>query len=276
MSKMIILRILKIFSYSTGIVAFFVMGGKMIYNNFAYIYDKLMYDVDYSKWADYIESIFERNSLKPELVLDLGCGTGSFTVELATRGYDMIGIDQSVDMLHCARTKAQDKGKDILYLCQDMTKFELYGTVDAIVCLMDSINYITAKNDVKKVLKLVKNYLNPGGIFIFDINSPYKFQKVLSSNLYYDISDEITYIWQNQYDSKRKLCEFDLTFFVKDGEDYKKYDETHMERNYSVSELKQMISSAGLELTDIFHHLSFKTPLKNSERIFFVVKKGVI
>lgn len=248
----------------------------MIYNNFAYIYDKLMYDVDYSKWADYIESILKRNGIKPELLLDLGCGTGSFTSEMADRGYDMIGIDRSVDMLNCAKEKAENKGLDILYLCQDMTEFELYGTVDAIVCLMDSINYITSKNDVKKVLKLVKNYLNPGGIFIFDINSSYKFQNILSNNVFYDINDEVTYIWQNRYDGKRKLCEFDLTFFVKDGTNYKKYDETHTERNYSVSELKRMIKSSEMELLDTFEHLCFKAPSKNSERIFFVVKKGEI
>ncbi|WP_243467390.1 class I SAM-dependent DNA methyltransferase [Acetivibrio straminisolvens] len=244
-----------------------------IYRDFAYIYDKLMYDVDYKEWADYIEKIFEINGLKPSLIADLGCGTGNFCIEMDKKGYEMIGIDSSPDMLDCAKKKSY--GRDILFLNQDMANFELYGTVDAIVCLMDSINYLTYIKDVKKLMKLVKNYLNPGGLFIFDINSPYKFKKILKDNVFYDISDEITYVWQNHFDSKRKICEFDITFFVKEGQHYNKYDEVHYERCYEVDELKKIITWSGLTLVSVYDSMTFNRPLPKSERIFCLQERGI-
>lgn len=232
-----------------------------------------MYDVDYVKWADYIENIFKFNGLKPSLILDLGCGTGSFCMEMSQRGYDMIGLDISSDMLSCAKEKALDKGLDILFLNQDMTAFELYGTVDAIVCLIDSLNYITDKRDVKKVFSLVRNYLNPGGLLIFDINTVHKLENVLGGNVFYDVSDDTAYIWENGYDKKRKLCRFDLTFFIKDGDFYKRHDEIHYERAYSISELEELIADSGLSLINTYGDLSLKKPGLKCERIFFVCKK---
>jgi len=231
-----------------------------------------MYDVNYKKWADYIEEIFKINGVKPSLIADLGCGTGSFCIEMDKRGYDMIGIDLSPDMLDCAKKKSE--GRDILYLNQDMSNFELYGTVDAIVCLMDSINYLLYVKDVKRLVKLVKNYLNPGGLFIFDINTPYKFRNILKDNVFYDISDEITYVWQNRFDSKKKICEFDITFFIKEGKYYKKYDEVHYERCYEIDELKKIIAWSGLTLVNLYHDMTFNKPFGKSERIFFVCKNG--
>lgn len=244
-----------------------------MYNNFAYIYDKLMYDVNYKEWADYIEQIFKVNEIKPSLVLDLGCGTGSFCTEMAQRGYEMIGIDMSAEMLMCAKDKATKKELDILYLNQDMADFELYGTVDAIVCLMDSINYITNIRDVKRIFKLVQNYLNPGGLFIFDINSYYKLEKVLGNNVFYSMDDDISYIWQNQFDKRRKICEFDLAFFVKENDSYKRYDEIHYERAFEVAQLKKLLNVCGLDCIKVYDGLTFSSPGAKSERIFFVSKK---
>ena len=247
-----------------------------IYQGFAYIYDKLMYDIDYPKWANYIEDIFRINNYKPSLILDLGCGTGNFCIEMAKRGYEMIGVDLSIDMLNCAKQKTEEQGLNVLYLNQDMTNFELYGTVDAIVCLMDSINYILYKNDVKRMLKLVKNYLNPDGIFIFDINTPYKFENVFGNNVFYDISDEVTYIWQNYYNRKTKVCEFELTFFIKGNEEYKKYDEVHYERCYDKIELKDMIKASGLKLLNIYDELKLCPPTKRSQRNFYVCEANKV
>lgn len=245
-----------------------------MYTDFAYVYDRLMYDIDYSKWADYVEGIFRRNGLKPSLILDLGCGTGNFCMKMARRGYDMIGIDISTDMLSCAKTKSAAEGLDILFLNQDMTGFELYGTVDAVVCLMDSVNYVTDKRMVQRLFKLVNNYLNPRGLFIFDVNTPYKFEKVLSSNMFYDIGSDITYIWENSYDKRKRICEFDLTFFISnDGELFRKYEETHLERAYTVDELKRFINNSNLALQKIYDNLAFSTIKEDSERIFFVCKK---
>lgn len=244
-----------------------------IYSNFAYVYDKLTYDINYTKWTNYIEKIFKLHELKPSLVLDLGCGTGSFCIEMSKKGYDMIGIDSSEDMLSCASEKSVD-AKNILYIKQDMTDFELYGTVDVVVCLLDSINYILYKNDLKRLLKRVHNYLNPGGLFIFDINTPYKFQNILKGNVFYDISDEITYIWQNYYDAKKKICEFDLTFFIKESDIYNRYDEIHYERCYAIDEISQIIEKSGLDLLKKYDDLRFCPPYQKSERVFFVCRKN--
>lgn len=246
-----------------------------IYNDFAYYYDRLMGDVDYSQWADYIIDIFERYDRKPELIADLGCGTGSFCVEMDKRGYEMIGIDASVEMLSCARQKALDSGSEVLFLNQNITEFELYGTVDVITCLMDSLNYITYKNDLKRFFRLVNNYLNPGGLFIFDINSPYKFENVLASNVFYETSEDVSYIWQNSYDKKSEVCRFDLTFFVKEGELYRRFDEVHYERNYAVEELTEMLGNAGMKVLGIYAAFGFRKPNPKSERVFFAcVKQG--
>lgn len=248
------------------------MAQNIPYSDFAYVYDKLMYDVDYKKWADYIESIFKKYNKNPSLVLDLACGTGSFTVEMAKRGYDMIGIDLSVDMLNCAMEKSSDL-KNILYLNQDMVNFELYGTVDVIVLLMDSLNYILHKRDVKKLFKNVHNYLNPGGLFIFDINTPFKFKNILKNNVFYDVSDDITYIWQNYFENKTNVCEFDLTIFTKEDGMYKRMDEVHLERCYEISDLKKMISERGLKLLNIYDDLKLSKAPSNARRVFFVCKK---
>lgn len=248
------------------------MEVKNIYKDFAYIYDNLMYDVDYKEWADYVEKIFTKNRIKPSLIADLGCGTGNFCIEMDKKGYEMIGIDASLDMLNCAKEKSD--GRDILYLNQDMTDFELYGTVDAIVCLMDSINYLLYIKDIKRLMKLVKNYLNPGGLFIFDINTPHKFKNIFKDNVFYDVSEEIAYIWQNHFDGKKGICEFDITFFVREGRQYNRYDEVHYERCYEIDELKKIIASSGMDLVSVYDSMRLSGPLQNSERVFFVCKNG--
>lgn len=244
-----------------------------IYGDFASYYDRLMRDVDYSQWADYIVRIFGRFGHEPKLIADLGCGTGSFCVEMDRRGYEMIGIDASAEMLSCARQKALDAGSEILFLNQDIADFELYGTVDAITCLMDSLNYITYKNDLKRLIKWVHNYLNPNGLFVFDINSPYKFENILASNVFYETAEDVSYIWQNSYDRQSGICRFDLTFFVKDGELYRRFDEVHYERNYAVGDLSEMLGNAGMKVLGIYEAFGYKKPALKSERIFFVCEK---
>lgn len=245
-----------------------------IYGDFAFYYDRLMGDVDYGQWADYIIDIFKKNKLEPGLIADLGCGTGSFCLEMAKKGYEMIGIDMSAEMLSCARQKALEGGIDILFLNQDMTSFELYGTVDVVTCLMDSVNYITYKNDLKRLFRLVNNYLNPGGLFIFDINSPYKFENILSSNVFCETDEEVSYIWQNSYDKASRLCRFDLTFFVREGELYRRFDEVHLERAYARDELAELLKAAGLKLCNVYGGFGFKKPSDKCERMFFVCKKA--
>ena len=242
-----------------------------MYNDFAYIYDKLINDVDYKEWADYYFKIFQRYGLSPKLGLDLGCGTGNLTVELASRGIEMTGVDLSEDMLMVAREKSE--GMDILYLNQDMTEFELYGTVDFIVSSLDCINYITDKRDLQRVMKLANNYLEPGGLFIFDINTRYKLENIIGDNTFILEDDDCFCSWQNEYDKRRKLSDFYLTFFLKDGENYTRFDEHHTERAYEIEEIKSLIESSGMRLLKVYHDRSFENPKKNSERVFFVAQE---
>ena len=245
-----------------------------MYSDFAYVYDLLMQDVQYAQWADYIELLFRKFCVKkPELLLDLACGTGNLTLELAKRGYDMIGIDMSSDMLSCAMEKSVESGISPLWVCQDMRAFELYGTMDVILCTMDSLNYIHNTSDMTRVFQLVKNYLNPGGLFIFDMSTPFKLEHILGNNLFYEIRDDVTYIWQNQYLPKEKKCIFDLTFFVKEAEDiYKRLEEEQQQKVWPYDEIRRLVYKAGLELVDMYGAFTENPPSDQTERVFFIAR----
>lgn len=245
-----------------------------MYQGFAEVYDRLTQDIAYEKWADFLESAFLKFGEKPRLVLELACGTGSLAIEMAKRGYDLIGLDLSVDMLSKAMEKSREQGLDILFINQDMRDFELYGTVDAVVCMLDSINYITDKAELERVFRLVHLYLNPGGLFIFDVNSEYKLSHLLAGNVFYELADDISWIWHNTYDPANKLCTFELTFFVKTrGDLYRRFEETHVERAYSDDEITCALSRANLELLGRFGGLDFSPPAHESERVFYVARK---
>lgn len=237
------------------------------YNDFAYIYDKLVSDVDYDKFSDCIQQIFEMNKLKPELVLELACGTGNFTERLVKSGYDVIALDSSEQMLDVARKKQEN----VLFLNQDMTDFELYGTVDAIVCVLDGINYVTDKRKLQKLFKLCHNYLNYDGLLIFDINSEYKLKNVIGNNTFVSDNDDVFYVWENELLKDR--VNFYLTFFVKDGEGFTRFDEVHTERIYTENELKLMLKKANFEDINVYADFDVKKPNKRSQRLFVCAKK---
>lgn len=186
----------------------------MIYDLLAPIYDRVNEEIDYSAWADFLEKIIKREyKTPPALVLDLACGTGKMTLELARRGYDMTGVDYSPEMLDRARSSAEREGLDVLWLCQNMCEFELYGTVDFAVCCLDSINHLTRPKELDKCLSLVHNYLIPDGIFVFDVNGRYKFENIYADNAYVLDEDGAMCVWQNYYDEKKKICDFYITLF---------------------------------------------------------------
>lgn len=241
---------------------------------FSNAYDKLQ-DADYNAFFEYYKKVFEKFNIKPELVLDLGCGTGSITVKMAKAGFDMIGVDLSCEMLDIARQKAQDEGCDILFLNQDMTEFELYGTVDAIISSLDSINYIIEDGGLLKLFKLCNNYLNPGGIMIFDINSEYKLREVLGNNTFVSEENNIFYVWQNSFDEDTNICSFYLDFFVENQDGlYDRFSEYQEERAYSKEEIEENVKKSGLEILGCFGDFDFSAPEKESERLFFVIKKS--
>ncbi len=216
---------------------------------------------------------------RPELVLDLACGTGSMTFEMQERGYDMIGADASEDMLSLAYEKAYDKGiTNILFLRQDMKSFELYGTVGAVLCCLDSVNYLTADGDIEKCFSSVHNYLDPDGLFIFDVNTPYKFKNIYGDNHYIfeneDSDGNMTYCgWQNAYDEQTKLCSFYLSVFT-EGEDgrFDRADEEQTERCYSEQEIVYALERCGFELLGIYGDYEFSKPDDNCERWYIVAK----
>ncbi|MBQ6895485.1 MAG: class I SAM-dependent methyltransferase [Clostridia bacterium] len=246
------------------------MSENISYGNFAFIYDALTNDVEYSNRCDYLEKIFEKHlSKRAELIADLGCGTGTVCSEMSKRGYDMIGIDSS-DMMLSEAIKKEGSGK-ILYLNQDMTEFELYGTVDVFLSMLDSLNYITSLDELSKVFSLVKNYLNPGGIFVFDINTPYKYENILSDNTFVHDEDGIFYVWQNYFDGE--YCDFLIDFFVEKEGSYSRFTEEHTQRCHTFKEILSVIKDSGLSLEGVYDELSFSDPVSTSERIFLVVKK---
>ena len=256
----------------------------MIYDLLAPIYDSINSDIDYSEWADFIEKIIARDYKqgKPELVLDLGCGTGSMTLELAKRGYDMTGIDYSPEMLDIARNRAIDEGLDskMLWLCQDMTEFELYGTVDVTVSCLDSLNHLTGSSELESSLKLVHNYLIPDGLFIFDINGKYKFENIYADNSYVIEEDGSFCVWQNYYDAKTKLCDFYITLF-KEGQNgtYRRYDEVQTERMYTLRTVKSLLKKCGFELIGVYSDFDFTEGTDNDERLYIAarcIKKEVL
>ena len=246
----------------------------MIYDLLAPFYDAINADLDYEKWADFIEKILKKEcKSRPELVLDLGCGTGKMTLELARRGYDMTGIDYSPEMLDIARSAAEEAGHDVLWLCQDMREFELYGTVDAAVCCLDCINHLEEDTDLEKCFSLVHNYLIPDGIFIFDINGKYKFENIYSDNTFSMEEDGAVCIWENYYDSDSHICDFYITLFeeCKDGR-YIRHDETQSERMYSLAEIKSLLEKCDLEFISAFGDFDFTPGSDDSERIYIVAK----
>ena len=241
------------------------------YGDFAFIYDRLTDDVEYEKRADYIENIICKHFGKSaELLCDLGCGTGTMCNLMSDKGYDVIGIDSSESMLDVAMQKSS-VGK-ILYLNQDMTDFELYGTVDVFISMLDSVNYVTEQSELQKMFSLVNNYLNPNGIFIFDVNSKFKFENILGDNTYTYEADDIFYTWENYYEDE--LLDIYLNFFIKNNSgSYDRMKEHHVQRYYSLERLKKMADKSNLSVEAVYGDLSFEKPKENEERIFFVLKK---
>ena len=242
------------------------------YSDFASVYDTFMDETPYEDWADFLHELLKEDGIEEGLVLDLGCGTGSLTRLLASKGYDMIGVDYSPQMLQIAREKEEDSS--ILYLLQDMREFELYGTVAAVVSVCDSVNYITAPEDLGEVFKLVNNYLDPHGLFIFDFNTEYKYSQVIGDVVIAENRDECSFIWDNYYDEESKINEYDLTIFVREEHDlFRKFEEVHYQRGYTLAEMKDLLEQAGLHFVKAIDSDTKGEVCDTSERIYVIARE---
>lgn len=241
------------------------------YGSFAYVYDIFMDNVPYDEWGEYLVSLLKKYGVEDGLVLDMGCGTGAMTRYLDAHGYDMTGIDVSEEMLTIAKEKSSP---DILYLLQDMREFELYGTMRAAVSICDSMNYILEEDDLLRVFSLVNNYLDPGGIFIFDLNTVYKYQEILGEQNIAEDREECSFIWDNFYDEEEMINEYDLTVFVQEeGDLFRRYCETHYQRAYSLETVRALIEKAGMEVLAIYDAFTYNKPKPDSERVYFVARE---
>ncbi len=273
------------------------------YTDFAAVYDTFMDETPYEVWGNFVVSLIEKYGVsKPSassdqkaedydtledseaalaeernLVVELGCGTGSFTQEMAKRGYDMVGIDLSSDMLNIARNKAAQNGLNIMYLEQDMRELDLYCTAGTIVSVCDSVNYLLEDEDVIETFKLVNNFLFPKGVFIFDFNTLHKYRDVIGDTTIAESRENCSFIWENYYHEEEHINEYDLTIFAMCDEEkelFRRSVETHYQRGYTLDEMKSFVDKAGLEFITAIDADTHEEPTEDSERIYIVARES--
>lgn len=243
------------------------------YHKFAQYYDILTSNIDYQKHADYYDNIISQHMPDKGILLDLACGTGSLSEAMAKRGYDVIGVDLSEEMLSVALDKKFDSGLPIQYLCQDMCKLDMYGTIDATICALDSLNHLPDINFVKRAIERVSLFSNPNGIFIFDINTVYKHKNILGDNTFIYDTDDVYCAWQNTYNDEDNSVIIELNFFEKDSDIYRRFDESFSERAYNIKQLTDICEDAGLEVLSIYDYLTNNPPREDSEKLTVVTRK---
>ncbi len=242
------------------------------YYKLAEVYDYLVAGIDYEEWADYIEEITKKFSLSPRYIADLACGTGNTTLPLAARGYEVYGIDKSPAMLAKAAQKAEEKGLQPCFLEQDMRQLALPRLMDLITCYHDGLNYLLDPDDLRQVLQRVYAALYPGGLFIFDLNAVDKLSGSGGETTFLDDRD-VSLIWETSYDKEAGIWEIKLTGFLRRGELYDKFAETHREKAYQKDEVLAFLKDAGFHLLAVYHGFSFEPPGPASRRLFYVTRK---
>lgn len=243
------------------------------YENFAEFYDILMSDVDYDARADYLLKLFKKHGKVPTLLLDMACGTGSFSNLFSQKGIEVIGVDASEEMLAIARENSAEMETQVLYLCQKAEELDLYGTVDGVICCLDSVNHITDLRNLKTAFKKISLFMEKGSLFIFDVNTPYKHTDVLADNIFVIEEENIFCVWQNSYNKSDGTTDICLDFFVKDGENYNRYSESFSERAYSFEKLSSLLEDAGFEVKAVYEDMKTSPCPENAERAVFVAQK---
>ena len=251
------------------------------YLSFAEVYDLFMDNVPYALWADHVETLLDRYHVPKGLVADLGCGTGVMTRLMQQKGYDMIGIDASSEMLMIAMNAdplpQEDvvEEKPILYLCQDMRELDLYGSVAACISTCDSMNYITSEEDLRTVFQKVHTFLDPEGIFLFDLNTLYKYRTLLADNVFAENRDEGSFIWENEFDEETQINEYDLTLYIKDetSDIYARYEEQHLQKGYELDAVVDLLESCGFTFMEMLDADTMEAVRPETERAYLIAKK---
>ena len=245
------------------------------YTSFASVYDTFMDNIPYEEWAEYLSGLLAEYEVTDGIVLDLGCGTGTLTELMAARGFDMIGVDYSEEMLEIAMEKRAESGRDILYLLQDMREFELYGTVRAVISICDSLNYITEEEELEEVFRLVNNYLDPEGVFIFDFNTVYKYRESLGDQTIAESREDCSFIWDNYYYEEEQINEYELSLFLQEeGNLYRKYVETHYQKGYELETIKSLLEKSGMKFVTAYDAFTRNPPTKESERVYVIARES--
>lgn len=247
-----------------------------MYSKLSSIYDELMQeDVDYTKWADYINELLARSNVEGNIVLDLGCGTGNITIPLSEMGYEMEGLDISEEMLSIADHKAFDRKRRIKWIHGNMVDYTMENTYDAIISCCDSVNYILEDKDLLKMFHNVYHSLKDKGIFAFDIHSFYKLKEVYNSQVFSYSSDKINYMWENTYDDTSDVIEYYINMFIKNDKNpyYTRSEEFHYQRAYHMDVIEQMLINAGFRSVDLYAFGTFERPQDNTERLQFCAIK---
>lgn len=243
------------------------------YGDFAYYYDLLTENVDYPERCDYICNLLAQNGVGKGILLDLACGTGTLSVLLSKKGYDVVGVDASEDMLSQAQEKKMETGCDIIFLCQKMQQLDLFGTINAAVSTLDSINHLTDAANVKEVFRRVSLFMEDKGIFIFDVNTPFKHREILGDNTFVYDMDDVFCVWQNTTDDEL-LTTVCLDIFEKDEDDaYYRYQESFCEKGYELCDLKQWLEEFKFEIIGIYEEMTLAPVKDSTQRAVFVARK---
>ena len=245
------------------------------YGDFAYYYDMLTENVDYDKRCEYICGLLAENHISEGILLDLACGTGTMSLMFADKGYDVVGVDGSQEMLTQAQEKKMESGADVIFLCQRMEELDLFGTINAAVSTLDSINHVTDEDTVKEIFRRVSLFMEDKGIFLFDVNTPYKHREILGDNTFiYDL-DEVYCVWQNSTD-ENLVTTISLDLFEKDEEDeetYYRYSEEFSERAYDLDDIRKWLEDCKFEVVAVYEEMTKESVKADTQRAVFVARK---
>lgn len=246
-----------------------------IYHEFASVYDLFMDEIPYDEWFSYLCDLLKSGGVSEGLVVDVACGTGEITKRLSEMGYETVGIDLSEEMLMVAREKCSS---DILLLHQDMCRLELPFEADAMVCLCDGTNYLTEEEQLVQCFKSVYQHLKPGGIWVFDMKTPYFYQEILGNQTFADNRESASYIWENEYDKETGINTYLLTIYELADEKrdlFIRNEELHHQRAYSQNTIQTFLLEAGFQNITCYEALTEQEPSEKSERIYWIAQKQI-